>query len=409
MMAMPAGLIADFTNTLRLLGQPRQVFTDLFKGIDKSVEDPYEHALKAEDWMQKCAYLPATWPVEFRHTLGRAARGWYDTIVVPATWAEMREMFEEEYDPDGKRRQWRAKWRSFAFNPETDDISKFIASIRRMARKLGHNDEEVTDLIKDCMPRDVFASVCRVRGLVDLITTVKDIFMRDAETKTAHSTPFAKMTVDQPKAKKRVVFDESEIVKDTVTEVLNAIDSKAFRTPWRPRIYPKRGSGDRGGDDRADRGGGGGDGRFDRRGGGRGFRRNDQQGYRRGGYNNRGRDGGRRGFGSRDGYRNDNYRGNDRGRPRGGYTRPPPRRDSTKSRPMNKDNDRCHQCNNFGHWKGSPECPQNPKKQEENKTSFQDKDTKGASSYVLRDEASNNVFIYRHDEDGESSIEQLNC
>jgi hypothetical protein len=409
---IPAAAIADLADALRILGRPKEVCTHIFKGIDKT-EDPHQHVLKAVDWMTKNRMPPGEWPDEFRHTLAKKARAWYDKIVVPDNWERLREMFCDNYDIDGKRRQWHAKWRSFVYNPDTDDITDFCDSVRSIGGKLGYGQEAIADLIKECMPRDVYGIVCRERNLVDIVEIVERIFSRETPGQAATpapATPFSRLTLNKATVDKRVTFEDSEIVKDAVKEVLNQLDGKKpYKPPYKPRIWPKSTRGKRpdnsdGNDDSQDR---------------RPYKNDDGQGGRNSRFRspdryNRNKDFDRNKFRSRD---RDQNRGKGRGnRPFQRYTNPPPKRTSTRSRPMNKDETRCHLCKEFGHWKedsdekGRMICPSHPKNHKP-KVRFRAPtpvDDKPTTAFQAIAETPDTLYRYMQGTDGETYFEQLN-
>jgi uncharacterized damage-inducible protein DinB len=128
----------------------------------------------------------AQWPREFRHTLTKWAREWYEEIDVPPTWPEMSKKFTDHYSKQGRSdQQLHERWRTLKFNPETDDIATFISNVRQTAGKLEYTDKAIMNCIKANMPKHLRGSMYKENNLKELIKMVKDLFAPEADAPNA--------------------------------------------------------------------------------------------------------------------------------------------------------------------------------------------------------------------------------
>jgi hypothetical protein len=168
-------VLVALTQALRNLGHQKKICTDFFKG--EPGEDPEHHILRAVDWMSDNQVPRDQWPREFRHTLAKWAREWYEEITVPDDWDEMKKRFTDHYSKQGRSdQQLHDRWRTLSFNPDTDNIATFISNVRQTAARLEYNDRAVMNLIKASMPKHVYSSLYSINNLEAVIAMVKDLF-----------------------------------------------------------------------------------------------------------------------------------------------------------------------------------------------------------------------------------------
>ena len=68
------------------------------------------------------------------------------------------------------------KWHSFPFVPSSDDIETFIRDVKVTANQLGHGNDSVLNLMKACMPIEIYGTLYSITNLADLIKMIKDIY-----------------------------------------------------------------------------------------------------------------------------------------------------------------------------------------------------------------------------------------
>ena len=314
---VPASILTKLATAMDKMSVQHKVSCPIFKGESK--EDPAHHLLKAVDWFIDVQLDESEYCKEFCKTLDKHAREWYDEITIPDTWEELSKKFAEHYSTQGRSiKHLHERWRTLSFDPTADDISKFISNVRQTAKQLGHNDLAVINLIKACMPPDIYGTLYPVNDLNVLIAMVKDIYAPKAgNTQTSATTalaPFAKLNGN---TEKTVSFKDAEITNQTLTQlntVLNQLkESTSQKPPYKPYIAQK----------------------------GKGHK----------------------------GKGNNGQKGTWRGRNRSPYPKPRPNNDRfrsnsrprTSGRPVDRDQDRCYNCRNHGHW--SRNCPERSDRQ----------------------------------------------
>ena len=306
--------------------QHRKIPPPVFKGTPG--ERPDAHLLRAEDWFDAYRVRDREKFREFKHTLDHLAREWYDTAVIPEDWDECKQVFSKYFSTQGRSiKHLHDRWRTFTFNPDSDDIEKFVRDVKECARQLNYDNRAILHLIKSCMPTEVYGVLYNMDDLNAVITLVKDIYAQkinhNADPSAAGATaPFTS------------ICPQSDNGKDRSTNAYNMLDKLADtlykfeikdkpRKPFKPFITPPR-----------------------RRGRGRGPRGRD---------NDRNSDRGQRSF--HRGYRGSGRRGRGgqfQGRHRGDRRKfdksPNDKKPRVASCTPDRDKDRCHRCWRFGHW-----------------------------------------------------------
>jgi hypothetical protein len=320
---------------------PSPVFTG------KPGQNPASHLLRAIDWMEQHQVKKKERVQFFKHTLDGKARVWYDNLDDSdnLTWAELSNQFSKHYSPQGRTpKQLCDKWDSLDFNPDTDDIDTFISEVKSTAKQLQLPETSVLMKIKGKMPRELGWSITHLDSLDKVIKTVTEVFGKthDAEGKTTLS----KLQVSPKESFKglsnNATEDKVNSLEEAVTKIANSISN--LNRPRFPNARYQGGGGPPNGVQRNNTGPYRGRGRSQpfkpypippRRGRGRGMSRGRGRGQEqspRGG----------RTFSQQ--------------APRGGYDRSPVnRKPKVASKPVDRDRNRCHICNQFGHWKA--ECP----------------------------------------------------
>ena len=107
-------------------------------------------------------------------TLDGDARQWLDDIISPATWDDLSTQFKKRFSTkDRLIRHLHKKWFSFSFDPSSDDIEIFIRDVKATANQLGHGNDSILNLIKVCMPTEIYGTLYSITDLGDLIKMVR--------------------------------------------------------------------------------------------------------------------------------------------------------------------------------------------------------------------------------------------
>ena len=297
-----------------------------FRGVQG--ERPEAHILRAEDWMD--ASNPTMEEKQkiknFRLTLDHHAREWYDTADCKGTWKDLKLGFSRYFSTQGRSvYNLHERWKMFKFNPQTDDIEEFVRNVQETATQLNYGNEAVANMIKTCMPMDMYTSLYEVTDLEKIISKVRDIYARPV-TKSTESTTATPAAV--PSA---TPFSAMQGMSAEQYMYLQSQGGENKQKPFKPYVTPQgrgrsRGRG-RGGRGRGRGRGGSQENRFQGRG----------QFSFRGSWQPRGA----------------------RGRGQRFDKSPNVKKPRVNAKTPNQDKDRCLKCKEFGHW--VRDCPQNQK------------------------------------------------
>ena len=110
----------------------------IFKGLPG--EWPDAHLLAAQDWMEAMEFKVDDYTDKFKHTLQHLAREWYhglDMDQFGSDWLEFTRHFSRYFSTQGRNiEHLHKRWRSFTFDPNTDDIEEYIHDAREAAKQL---------------------------------------------------------------------------------------------------------------------------------------------------------------------------------------------------------------------------------------------------------------------------------
>ena len=241
------GLDPPHDNRPRVKIQP-----PVFKGMPG--ERPDAHLLAAADWMEAMRIHPADFIDNFRHTLQHLAHEWYQGLDIHqfhGNWREFTTHFSKYFSTQGRNiKHLHERWRTFSFDPATDDIEEYIRDVKEAAKQLGHGDGAVLNLLKATMPTELYGTLYGHNNLCDVTTMLKDIYAKKpqnnaaaaagaAQGATAPFTHIRSPTGGAPKAQSNASLEDRIL---QLTETLYRIDmnGKPPRKPFKPFITQPR-------------------------------------------------------------------------------------------------------------------------------------------------------------------------
>ena len=77
------------------------------------------------------------------------------------------------------------RWRSFSFNPNTNDIEEYICDVHEAAKQLGHGDGAVLNLLKATMPTELYGTLYGHDNLYIVMAMLKDIYAKKPQPAAA--------------------------------------------------------------------------------------------------------------------------------------------------------------------------------------------------------------------------------
>ena len=159
----------------------------VFKGLPG--ERPDAHLLAASDWMEAMRIAPDDLIDNFKHTLQHLAHKWYhglDLNRFHGNWHEFTTHFSRYFSTQGRNiKHLHERWRTFSFDPSTDDIEEYIRDVREAAKQLGHGDDAVLNLLKATMPTELYGTLYSHDNLYTVMTMLKDIYAKKPQNNAA--------------------------------------------------------------------------------------------------------------------------------------------------------------------------------------------------------------------------------
>ena len=224
----------------------------VFKGMPG--ERPDAHLLAATDWMEAVRVHPIDFVDNFKHTLQHLAHEWYQGLGVNpfhGDWRAFSTHFSKYFSTQGRNiKHLHERWRTFSFDPTTDDIEEYIRDVKEAAKQLGHGDDAVLNLLKATMPTELYGTLYGRNNLCEVTTMLKDIYAKKpqnnaavaagaAQGATAPFTHIRSPTRGAPKAQSDASLEDRIL---QLTETLYRIDfnGKPPRKPFKPFITQPR-------------------------------------------------------------------------------------------------------------------------------------------------------------------------
>ena len=156
----------------------RGVKPSIFRG-DKG-ERPEAHILRAEDWMEASnpGMTNAMKVRNFKLTLDHLAREWYDNADSKGDYEKLKGDFSRHFSTQGKSvRNLHARWNSFTFDPNTDDIEVFLRNVQETAKQLEYREATVVNMIKSKMPLAMYSTLYDIHDFWTRLSPGAETFM----------------------------------------------------------------------------------------------------------------------------------------------------------------------------------------------------------------------------------------
>ena len=100
------------------------------------------------------------------------------------------------------------KWCSFSFDPSLHDVETFIRDVKATGNQVGHRNDSILNLIKACMPTEIYGILYSITDLADQIKLVKDIYAMKPDTcKTTAMTSMTTFSTMQSKFATQLSFN----------------------------------------------------------------------------------------------------------------------------------------------------------------------------------------------------------
>ena len=124
------------------------------------------------------------------------AHEWYhglDTDQFGDEWHEFTRYFSRYFSTQGRNiKHLHERWRTFSFDPSTDDIEEYIRDVREAAKQLGHGYDAVLNLLKATMPTELYVTLYGHDNLYSIMTMLKDIYAKKPQNMVATAAGAAK-------------------------------------------------------------------------------------------------------------------------------------------------------------------------------------------------------------------------
>ena len=190
---------------------------------------------------------------QFKHALQHLAREWYhglDLDQFGSNWCEFTRHFSSYFSTQGRNiKHLHERWRSFSFDPNTDDIEEY--DVQEAAKQLRHGDNVALNLLKATMPTELYGTLYGHDNLYIVMTMLKDIYAKKPKSAAAAAAAgvaqgtTAPFTLIHPpprnssKAPNEATLEE-RVAQLTETLYRMDLDGKPVRKPFKPFITQPR-------------------------------------------------------------------------------------------------------------------------------------------------------------------------
>ena len=150
------------------------------------------HLLAAQDWLEAMLFRVDDYIKKFKHTLQHLAREWYNGLDMDQFGSNLSEFtrhFSRYFSTQERNiKHLHERWRSFSFDPNTDDIEEYIHNVHEAAKQLEHGDDAVLNLLKATTPTELYGTLYGHDNLYIVMTMLKDIYAKKPQPAAAVAT-----------------------------------------------------------------------------------------------------------------------------------------------------------------------------------------------------------------------------
>ena len=125
----------------------------------------------------------------FKLTPDHLAREWYDNADSKGDYEKLKGDFSRHFTQGKSVRNLHARWKSFTFDPTTDDIETFLRNVQKTAKQLEYREATVVNMIKSKMPLTMYSTLCDIHELNKVVTRCRDIYAKSIDATAESSTP----------------------------------------------------------------------------------------------------------------------------------------------------------------------------------------------------------------------------
>ena len=142
----------------------------------------------------------------------------------------MKGDFSRHFSTQGKSvRNLHARWNSFTFDPNTDDIEVFLRNAQETAKQLEYREATVVNIIKSKMPLAMYSTLYDIHDLDKVVTRCRDIYAKSIDATAESSTATGGAAAANPFT---AIKDEFFFMDDGA---VNAQKQK----PFKPHVTPQ--------------------------------------------------------------------------------------------------------------------------------------------------------------------------
>ena len=221
---------------LKFMQQQQDLLTKITSLEEKreirETEESEAHILRAEDWMEASnpGMTNAMKVRNFKLTLDHLAREWYDNADSKGDYEKLKGDFSRHFSTQGKSvRNLHARWNSFTFDPNTDDIEVFLRNVQETAKQLEYREATVVNMIKSKMPLAMYSTLYDIHDLDKVVTRCRDIYAKSIDATAESSTATGGAAAANPFT---AIKDEFFFMDDGA---VNAQKQK----PFKPHVTPQ--------------------------------------------------------------------------------------------------------------------------------------------------------------------------
>ena len=165
-------------------------------------------------------------------------------------WNTLQTCFRQQYSKFGSsREQYFHIWRSFRYDENEDTIDSYIHKVKQVASLLNYGEPEILELFKNTLPSKLYWILFPINNLREAIETAKRVMNKEKLDKqltgqASSISPFMKLGDDTSSAQQKMQNpQEIEAISSRVYNM--SLQQDKTGKPFKPRVYQRRGRGQR--------------------------------------------------------------------------------------------------------------------------------------------------------------------